>query len=289
MRTGCRCVFLRAFVAASGLLALTFVCVTGISAQQTFARGQNVAPAFEGWEPNPDGSFSMVFGFFNRNCEEALNIPIGPDNSIEPGGPDRGQPTRFFPRRGKFIFKVRVPSDFGKNELVWTLTAHSKTEKAFGTLQPEYVLDKRLIMMNESAYGQRFGEGDNQYPIVDVPGGAHRTVKVGERLTLSAQAKDDGLPVSRGGRDASKEPPVVAGWLLYRGNDAHVAFDPEQADPDFRRRESCQNVPPAQALPPDGKFTVTATFKEPGTYVLRALVRDRALKTTRDVTVTVTR
>ena len=137
MRIGAR----RVFVAASGLLALIFVCVTGISAQQTFAHGQNVAPAFEGWERNPDGSFSMVFGFFNRNCEEALHIPIGPDNSIEPGGPDRGQPTRFFPRRGKFIFKVRVPSDFGKNELVWTLTAHGKTERAYATLQPEYVLD----------------------------------------------------------------------------------------------------------------------------------------------------
>lgn len=289
MRTGARCVFLRAFVAVSGLLALTFVCVTGISAQQTFAHGQNVAPAFEGWERNPDGSFSMVFGFFNRNCEEALYIPIGPDNNIEPGGPDRGQPTLFFPRRGKFIFKVRVPSDFGKNELVWTLTAHGKTEKAYGTLQAEYVLDKRIIMMNENSYGQRFGEGENQYPILNVAGGAHRAVKVGEPLPLSAHASDDGLPVPRTGRDASKEPLLVAGWLLYRGNDAHVAFDPELVDPDFRRRETCQNVPPARALPPDGKFTVTATFKEPGTYVLRALVRDRALKTTRDVTVTVTR
>jgi hypothetical protein len=80
---------------------------------------------------------------------------------------------------------------------------------------------------------------------------------------------------------------LVAGWLIYRGNDAHVTFDPDQVDPDFRRRETCQNVPPARALPSDGKFTVTATFSEPGTYVVRALVRDRALKTTRDVTVTV--
>jgi hypothetical protein len=288
MRTGARSVFLRAFVAVAGLLALTFTGATAISGQQPFMHGQNVAPAFEGWERNPDGSFNMVFGFFNRNCEEALHIPIGPDNNIEPGGPDRGQPTRLFPRRGKFIFRVRVPSDFGKNELVWTLTAHGKTEKAYGTLRAEYVLDKRIIMMNENSFGQRFGEGDNQYPILDVAGDAHRAVKVGEPLPLRAQASDDGLPLPRTGRDASKEPPLVAGWLLYRGNDAHVAFDPEQVDPDFRRRETCQNVPPARALPPDGKFTVTATFKEPGTYVLRALVRDRALKTTRDVTVTVT-
>jgi hypothetical protein len=182
-----------------------------------------------------------------------------------------------------------VPSDFGQNELVWTLTAHGKTEKAYATLRPEYVLDKRIIMMNENSYGQRFGEGDNQSPILDVAGGAQRTVKVGEPLPLSAQASDDGLPLPRGGRDASNEPLLIAGWLLYRGNDAHVVFNPEQVDPDFRRRETCQNVPPARALPPDGKFTVTATFKEPGTYVVRALVRDRALKSTRDVTVIVTR
>ena len=57
-----------------------------------------------------------------------------------------------------------------------------------------------------------------------------------------------------------------------------------------RSRDSlCQNVPPPRPLPPDGKFTVTTTFKEPGIYVVRALARDRALKTTRDVTVTVTR
>jgi len=287
MTTGDRRVFLRAFVATVSLLLLVSMSVTEISGQQTFAHGQNIAPAFEGWESNADGSFNMLFGFFNRNCEEILYIPIGPDNNIEPGGPDRGQPTRFFPRRGKFIFKIRVPSDFGKNELVWTLTAHGKTEKAYATLRPEYILDKRIIMMNENSYGQRFGEGDNQYPVLDIEGEARRVAKVGEPLQLSAIASDDGLPLPRGGRDASKEPAVVAGWLLYRGNDTHVTLKPEQVDPDFRRRETCQNVPPARALPPDGKFTVTATFSEPGTYILRALVRDRALKSTRDVTVTV--
>src|SRR5262245_13798899 len=237
MRTGARRVFLRACLAVSGLLVPTFTYVAEISGQQTFTHGRNVAPAFEGWERNPDGSFNMLFGFFNRNCDEVLHIPIGPDNSIEPGGPDQGQPTRFFPRRGQFIFKVRVPSDFGKKELVWTLTAHGKTEKAYATLRPEYILDKRIIMMNENSFGQRFGEGDNQYPVLDVEGEARRIVKVREPLQLRALASDDGLPLPRGGRDTSTEPALVAGWLIYRGNDAHVALDPEQVDPDFRRRE----------------------------------------------------
>ena len=279
---------MRTFLAVGGALVLMLTSVTEISGGQGFTHGQNIAPAYEGWERNPDGSFNLVFGFFNRNCEEVLHIPIGPDNNIEPGGPDRGQPTRFFPRRGLFNFKVRVPADFGKSELVWTLTAHGKTEKAYGTLRPEYILDKRVTMMNLSSFGQRFGEGDNQYPVLDVEGGTERAVKVGEPLHVTAVASDDGLPHPR--PNESSGPALVGAWLLYRGDDADVALAPEQTNPDFRPRDAvCQDVPPSPPLPPDGKFTVTATFKEPGTYVLRALARDRALKTTRDVTVTVTR
>ena len=56
--------------------------------------------------------------------------PIGAGNNLEPGGPDRGQPTHFFPRRNQFVFKVRVPPDFGNKEVVWTLTSNGVTEKA---------------------------------------------------------------------------------------------------------------------------------------------------------------
>ena len=85
------------------------------------------------------GSFSLVFGYFNRNWEEAMHLPVGENNTIEPGGPDRGQPTYFHPRRNQFIFRVRVPKDFGKKELVWTLTSHGKTERVYGTLAPDYL------------------------------------------------------------------------------------------------------------------------------------------------------
>src|ERR1043165_1350930 len=99
--------------------------------------GQNIAPVFEGWEQNPDGTFNMVFGYFNRNWEEQPDIPIGPDNSISPGPADQGHPTHFYPRRNKFWFRVLVPKDFGRKELVWTLTVHGKTEKAYATLKPD--------------------------------------------------------------------------------------------------------------------------------------------------------
>src|SRR5439155_10513152 len=73
----------------------------GISAQVRYATGQNVAPVFEGWEQNPDGTSSMIFGYLNRNYEEEVDIPIGPNNTIDPGG-DRGQPTHFYARRQRF-------------------------------------------------------------------------------------------------------------------------------------------------------------------------------------------
>src|SRR5512138_2259612 len=64
-----------------------------------FNSGQDIQPYFEGWIRNKDGSFDMVFGYLNRNWQEELPIPAGPDNMVEPGGPDRGQPTYFLPRR----------------------------------------------------------------------------------------------------------------------------------------------------------------------------------------------
>src|SRR5579863_6614866 len=95
------------------------------------ASGQNVVPVFEGWEHNTDGSFNMVFGYMNRNYEEVLDIPVGADNNIQPGSSDQGQPTHFYRRRQQFVFKVKVPSDWGQKDLVWTLTAHGQTEKAY--------------------------------------------------------------------------------------------------------------------------------------------------------------
>src|SRR5437773_4034580 len=76
--------------------------------------GQGVAPVYEGFDINADGSYNLWFGYMNRNYEEALDVPIGPDNSFAPGdrgagapgmNMDRGQPTHFVPRRHKDVFK----------------------------------------------------------------------------------------------------------------------------------------------------------------------------------------
>src|SRR3954464_6356975 len=75
--------------------------------------GQSVTPAFEGWYKNADGSYSISFGYYNRNSEEAVEIPIGPDNFISPGDRNQGQPTHFEPKRHWGVFAVKVPADFG--------------------------------------------------------------------------------------------------------------------------------------------------------------------------------
>ena len=198
----------------------------------------------------PTGTFNMVFGFYNRNCVENLHIPIGPDNNVEPGGPDRGQPTRFYPRRGKFVFRVHVPADFGDNELVWTLTSQGNTEQAYATLIPEYVIDKRITMVNEGGFGQRAGEDESLAPVLRLEGDAKRTVAAGQPLTLTAFASDDGLPTPRTGRDDSAAAGLIVGWSLYRGDDHGVTFEPEQFNPDLRNRSTrntaCRTV---QATP----------------------------------------
>src|SRR5215469_7721325 len=72
-------------------LVLAVLSASPLHAQTRYATGQDVVPAFEGWERNPDGSFNMVFGYMNRNYEEQVDVPIGRENMIEPGGPDQGQ------------------------------------------------------------------------------------------------------------------------------------------------------------------------------------------------------
>ncbi|PYR25107.1 MAG: hypothetical protein DMF98_13315, partial [Acidobacteria bacterium] len=97
--------------------------------------------------------FNFLFGYMNRNWEEEIDVPVGPDNGIEPGGLDQGQPTRFLPRRNRFVFRVQVPPDFGNKEMVWTLTTRGRTEKAFATLRPDYFINDVVMASETGALG----------------------------------------------------------------------------------------------------------------------------------------
>jgi len=103
--------------------------------------GQTVTPAFEGWYRNPDGSFSISFGYYNRNTAEVIEIPVGADNFIAPGDSNQGQPTRFEARRHWGVFAVKVPADFGKQTVTWTLKVHGDTFAIPGSLHPDWEID----------------------------------------------------------------------------------------------------------------------------------------------------
>lgn len=259
--------------------------------QGRFDKGQNIAPTYEGWQENPDGTFDLIFGYLNRNWKEQVDVPIGPDNSVEPGGPDQGQPTHFFPRRNRYIFHVRVPRDFGNKDIVWTLTVHGRTERAYGSLRPAYVLEPG--MTTEANFGR---VRSNEPPIIDVDGGESRTVKAGEPLRLNARVSDDGLPkpapapLPQPGREPSGAARGLrVSWYVYRGPAAKVSFEPTQIEIWSDREGNSPSrpgwVPPP--VPEDKQYPVRVTFAEPGTYTIRILAHDGGQKAEASVAVTV--
>ena len=216
--------------------------------------GQSVSPSFEGWYENADGSFSIVFGYLNRNYEERLDIPVGPDNRIEPGPADRGQPTHFLPRRHTGVFAIRVPADFGEQELTWSLTAHGQTIAVPGNLRPAWRIDalKEVTNGNTPPVLRFARDGEPGQGPVGVS--TRITAALSQPAELSVWTRDDGLSRSQG---SIRTPPGVA-WSKYRGPGA-VTFSEVE--------------PP---LDEDGHAVTQATFDAPGEYTLRVLAWDES-------------
>ena len=106
----------------------------------TSARGLTATPVYEGWYENSDGTFTLSFGYFNRNREEVLEIPIGQDNFIEPAEFDGVQPTQLNPRRHWGVFGVKVPADF-RGTVVWTINIRGETNSIPGALKTDWKID----------------------------------------------------------------------------------------------------------------------------------------------------
>ena len=178
------------------------VLAASLSAQSlSYSRGQNVSPAYEGWEESADGTRYFVFGYMNRNWEEEIDVPAGPDNGFNVGDVDQGQPTHFLPRRNRFIFRVPVPKGFGeKDELIWTLKTHGKVERAYASLRLDYQIDDVVRASETGALGAGTSSPEiraNTPPRVEVQGRKALDARVGQPITLTAIVTDDGVPKRR--------------------------------------------------------------------------------------------
>ena len=253
------------------LAALTVVAVMAgwmvVGAQQlplqpTKERGASVTAAYEGWYPNPDGTFTLLIGYFNRNRAEVLDIPVGPNNRIEPGGPDFGQPTHFLPRRQWGVFTIVVPKDFGTKKLTWTLTANGETTQVPFSLHVNYQVEpfKDLAMGNTPPV-IRFQESGPEF--TGPPRGIAATLSaaVGQPLSFPIWVSDKAGTASEeggGGRGRGNAPPATLTLTKHRGPGA-VTFAETRPKADFAA---------------GGKATATATFAAPGEYIVRVQAND---------------
>jgi hypothetical protein len=262
-----------------GRLAFSVAIVCVLLTTSSFARqslpleppkdaGMGITPAFEGWYANDDGTFTLLLGFFNRNAKQTMDIPIGPNNRIEPGGPDLGQPTYFGVRRNWGVFTIVVPKDFGSTKrYTWTIVANGKTASVpFGLIKDYQIEPFKDVAMGNEPPKIKFTETGKLFVGPPRTIAATHTATVGQPLTLTAWVTDDNFvdpdappaaaaaPAGRGG-----VPPVRLSWHKFRGP-GDVTF---------------AEASPKVDIPGGGKATTTATFSAPGEYVLRAQANDR--------------
>jgi hypothetical protein len=228
--------------------------------------GQGLTGAFEGWFKNPDGTFSLLLGYFNRNMKEDVDVPVGPSNHIDPGGPDQGQPTHFLTRRQWGLFTITVPKDFGDKKLTWTLVRNGRSEVIPVSLNPLWEISPfKEESMGNTPPSLAFNANG---PFVQGPRpmSTSLTATVGTPLTLELWAADD-AKVLEGAKKTPPGPPLTITWCKYRGP-GDVKFAKEKP-----ALEKVEFQAPA-GTKVSGKATTTATFNEPGDYVLRVVAND---------------
>ena len=218
--------------------------------------GQNVYPAFEGWYQNADGSYSLLLGYYNRNAKEVLDIPVGPNNQIQPGGPDQGQPTHFLARRGWGVVAIKVPKDFGDKKIVWTLTANGRTAAIpFGLVKGYQIEPYKDAALGNTPPVLKFDPAGPalQGPPLPLSAAHAMSAVAAEPATITVWATDDdrNSPPTSAGATGPRRPRLSVVLSQYRGPGTVTFAD---ATPEIDK---------------DGKATTTATFAAPGDYVIR--------------------
>ena len=248
----------------AALAASTAFAQEQLTLQPPHDSGQSVTPAFEGWFQNADGTFSILWGYFNRNFKQEVDVPVGSNNKVEPGGPDQGQPTHFLLRRQWGVFVSTVPKDFGKKKITWTLTVNGTTTAIPASLDPLWEVAPFKDATGNTPPFVGFSESG---PFVQGPRGQSQslTASVGSPLSLPLWVSDDANVIP--GAAKLNTPAVTLTWTKFRGP-GMVTFS--NAKPAIEQASFA--TPPNSVF--QGKAVTTATFSAPGEYILRVQAND---------------
>jgi len=230
--------------------------------------GQPITAAFEGWYPNSDGTKTILIGYYNRNLKEVLDIPVGPNNHVDPGGPDRGQPTHFLTGRQWGVFSITVPKDFGEDKKInWTIVSNGKTTTVPVHVNPLYVISP---FKDATSNTPPFIGFQDAGPFLQGPPRAivnTLTTGLQDPLPLTVWVADDANVPPSFAAFAKMLPTVTVTWSKFRGpGDVNFA----NAKPKVEKTEF-KPPPPATYT---GKANTTATFSAPGDYILEVTAND---------------
>jgi hypothetical protein len=262
-------------ICAAGIVA-GGVFLSAVAAQQPAAMpeprrgaGASITPAFEGWFYNADGSRSFLVGYYNRNAQQELDIPIGPNNRIEPGGPDLGQPTHFMTGRQWGMFVVPVPRDFKPTDSYsWTIVANGQSVTIPFRLHADYVMSPFTeIAVGNTPPVLRFEPNGKTFqgPLASLASAVTaKPATVGTPTALDIWFTDDMKYTSgTNAPPASARQPVTTLLSKYRGP-GKVTF--EKPRPAIERQQTSAGF--------SGKTTAKVTFSDPGEYVLHVIGND---------------
>lgn len=233
--------------------------------------GASITGAFEGWFDNPDGSHNFLVGYLNRSLKQAQDVPVGPNNRIEPGGPDMGQPTHFEPGRQTGVFIVQVPKSFGaEQKLTWSLTVNGQTTQIPLRLHRDYTVNPfaDVAVGNKPPVLRVAEDGATvQGPVALLSRAPTLSASVGAALSLPAWVDDD-AKYSSGSNAPVRDnrSPVQLRWTKYRGPGT-VTFEPDNLKLEVSKGGKVDE-------PFSAKGTTTAKFSTPGEYVLHLLATD---------------
>lgn len=268
--------------------------------------GLPIIPVFEGWYSNADGSVTASFGYINRNKEEALDIPIGANNFIEPAQFNGMQPTHFAVDRSTGVFTVTLPAEMvaAGEKVRWNIKVGNNAVLSVpgGKGNGAYELDRNPRPQGSVSPYLWFEGGERGTGPDGVVGTLAQQVKVGTPVTLTIHALDPSV------RDPSypafeKPLSIRVVWLIHQGPGT-VEFTRHESTvipepPPLRGRAAAaaaaaaaagtaavpaaapgppgfQRPPPGPeevTLPtPEGTAKIIATFAAPGEYILRTRV-----------------